>query len=272
MKKRLAFLVTLMALAGIAVAAAGCTGGVGGNQQGLPQAYAATDSGNYSLSAFSGAQQQVGLWVSGEGKVMAVPDIAVVSVGVQAQASTVAEASAQARDAMNKVMGALSSNGVASKDIQTQYYNVNPIYRYDDYRKMTEIVGYQVDNSVTAKIRNIQDTERVGTIIDAVAEAGGDLTRIGSFYFTVEDPKPYQMEARAKAVQDAMAKAKQIADQAGVGLGKPIYIAEGASSVPIPAVRYFKAEAGAADSVSPTPISTGESEISVSVQMVFDLV
>jgi len=65
------------------------------------------------------------------------------------------------------------------------------------------ITGYQVTNMVVAKIRDI---EKVGTIIDAVVKAGGDLVRIDSIDFSVDDPSVYYEEAREKAMADAKAR------------------------------------------------------------------
>ncbi len=71
---------------------------------------------------------QQGIWVNGEGKVTVAPDTAVLDLGVSAQASTVAQAQAQASTAMDKVMAALTSNGVDKKDIQTQYFSIQQSY------------------------------------------------------------------------------------------------------------------------------------------------
>ena len=40
-------------------------------------------------------------------------------------------------------------------------------------------------------------------IIDAVAEAGGGLTRVDNITFSIDDPPAYCEEARGKAVADA---------------------------------------------------------------------
>ena len=64
----------------------------------------------------SDSSQQTGLWVSGEGKVMAVPDIAVLTLGVEAQAATVSEAQGSAATAMTAVIAALRANNIADKD------------------------------------------------------------------------------------------------------------------------------------------------------------
>jgi hypothetical protein len=78
-----------------------------------------------------------------------------------------------------------------------------------------------------------RDIEATGVIIDAVAKAGGDLIRIQGVSFTVDDPSQYYVEARAEAVADAIDKAQQLADLAGIQLGNPFYISEGGGFAPI---------------------------------------
>ena len=209
--------------------------------------------------------QQQGIWVSGQGKVTAVPDIATLRLGIEAQAASVAEAQTQAAGAMEKVMTALTNNGVAKKDIQTQYFNITKVTRWDDKNQQEVVIGYRVTNVVTAKIRNI---DKVGSIIDAVAVAGGDLTRIDGIDFSVDDPADYYTEARELAMADAKAKAKQLADLAGVTLGKATYITESSYSPAIPSPVRFEAKAAMA---AETPISAGEMEITTSVQVTFDI-
>jgi uncharacterized protein YggE len=210
-------------------------------------------------------EQQTGIWVTGQGEVMAVPDIAALRLGVEVQADTVAEAQAQASAAMGKVQQALEDNGVAEKDIQTQQYSIYPVTRWISEKDEQEIVGYRVTNIVVAKIR---DVDEAGAIIDAVAEAGGDATRIQAISFGVDDKTPYHEQARAKAVEDANNKATQLAELADVGLGKATYISEGAAYLPVRADSYdIYAEAGGT-----TPISPGELKITVQVQVIYQIV
>jgi len=208
--------------------------------------------------------QQQGIWVTGEGKVTVVPDIAMLSLGIEAQNKSVAEAQSQAIEAMDKVMAALTENGVAKKDIQTQYYSIQQVTRWDNDKQQEIVIGYRVVNTVVAKIR---DTEKTGTIIDAVTASGGDLTRINSISFSVDDPTVYYGQAREKAMADAKDKAKQLADLANVSLGEPTYITESVYSPIYPRDMYGKVEAVPAP--AETPISVGEMEISLNVQVVF---
>lgn len=209
------------------------------------------------------SNQQEGIWANGEGKVTVTPDIATVSLGIEAQAATVSEAQSEAALAMDRVMNSLTTNGVAEKDIQTQYFNISQITRWDDRNQQEIVIGYRVTNTVTAKIR---DVTSAGIVIDAVALAGGDLTRVNYISFSVDDPTRYHDEARDKAMADARDKAEQLASLAGVKLGKPTYVSE--SSYYPPIYRDVPMmEAGAP--APPTPISPGEMEITLNVQVIY---
>ena len=222
------------------------------------------EGGADSLQVNLNSQQQ-GIWVNGEGKVSAVPDIANLQLGIEAQGASIATAQSQALEAMNKVMEALDDNDVAEKDIQTQYFNISKVTRWDDDNQQEVVLGYRVTNTITAKIRDI---EKAGTIIDAVALAGGDLTRINSIYFSIDDPTTYKKEARDEAMADAKSKAEQLASLAGVKLGKPTYISE---SFYLPSNYRYDVpmmEAGRA-STPTTVISPGEMDITLSVQVTY---
>jgi len=210
--------------------------------------------------------QQAGIWVTGEGKVTAVPDIATLRLGIEAQEATVAEAQTQASEAMDRVKAALIDNEVADRDIQTQYFSIHKVTRWDETKNQEIVIGYRVSNMVTAKIRDI---DNAGSIIDAVVKAGGDLTRIDSISFSIDDPSAYFGEAREKAMADAEAKAEQMASLAGVRLGKPTYISESGYLPPpiYPRVAYEEVPMPAP--APPPPISPGEMEITLTVQIAY---
>ena len=224
---------------------------------------------NTTLGTINLNTRQEGIWVSGIGEVTVTPDIATLRLGIQAQEASVAEAQTKASEAMNKVMTALTDSGVAEKDIQTQYFSIRQRTKWDREKEEETVVGYQVTNMVVAKIRDI---DKVGSIIDAVAEAGGDLIRIDSIGFSVDDPSAYYQEAREEAMSDAKAKAEQLAELAGVTLGKPTYISEGAHMPPIYKDVYYEVTAGAPiPAPAPPPISPGETKITLTVQVAYSI-
>ncbi len=216
------------------------------------------------IKGISISSQQEGIWVGGTGKVAVIPDVATLRLGVEAQATIVAEAQSQATEAMNRVMTALTDNGVAEKDIKTQQFSIRQVTRWDNVKEKEVVIGYRVTNMVVAKIREI---DKAGFIIDAVTVAGGDLTRIDSIAFSVDDPTSYYEEARQEAMADAKVKAEQLAELGGVRLGKPIYISENIA-YPIYQRGVYEEMAIPAPAGAPS-ISPGETEISLTVQVVY---
>lgn len=206
--------------------------------------------------------QQEGISVTGTGKVAVTPDIAILNLGIQSQEKTVALAQSNAADAMNKVVSALTTNGIATRDIQTQRFSIQVVTRYDTTTNQEIFIGYLVTNIVTAKIRSLDKT---GSIIDAVASAGGDLTRIEGLTFSIDDPTNYYTQAREKAMNDAKAKAQQIANLSSVTLGKPVFVSE-STSFPI-----NQGSGVSVPAVPTTPISVGELDISASVQVLYSI-
>ena len=254
MKKQWIILIGAVVLV-VAIALVGC---------GSDQVKLSTDNGELKISLDSQSQ---GIWVNGNGKVYASPDIAILSLGIEVQEETVALAQANASEAMNKVIDTLKNQGVADEDIQTQQFNISKISEwkvvYGEGEKEV-ITGYRVTNIVSVKVRDIN---KVGVIIDAVAAAGGDLTRIDSIGFTVDDPTTYYEEARAQAVEYAKAKAEQLAELSGVELGKPSYISE---STYYSSPNYYRGDMSFdAIPAAETSISPGELEISATVQIAF---
>jgi hypothetical protein len=202
------------------------------------------------------------LVVTGTGEVSARPDVAVISAGVVVQADTASAALAENTRAMNAVLEQLRAAGLAAEDIQTAQFAVMPLYesRQPDPQRTEPpgIVGYQVSNQVTARVREI---DRLGVILDALVGAGANS--IDGPYFDLADPKQALGEARDAAVADALAKARRYATAAGVQLGEILALEEGgAYAPPRPMMR---AEAMAAS----VPIAPGQTELSASVTMTF---
>jgi uncharacterized protein YggE len=216
------------------------------------------------------SSQNTGIWVSGTGEVTITPDIAVLEIGVEAQEATVAEAQAEAAAAMDKVMTALTDSGIKKEDIQTRYFRIRQQTRYDNFTDEEIVTGYRVTNTVSAKIRKI---ENAGNTIDAAVRAGGDLVRINDLNFTVDDPSVYYDEAREKATANAREKAEKLAKQTGVKLGEPTFIAESAyTPSPYGGISYGMSESAIpAPVVIQTPVSPGETEITLTVQIAYSI-
>jgi uncharacterized protein len=233
------------------------------NNQLSPIANATALSGNGDATVIFSSSQGAGISVNGTGVITVTPDVAQITLGVRSQQTSVAAAQTQANAAMNAVMAVLKTNNIADKDIKTSQFNISQVYTYNNSTGQSTVTGYSVTNTVSVKIR---DLTKVGSIIDAVAAAGGDNTVINGISFLVDDPTQYYAQARTLAMNDAKAKATQLAAAAGVKLGAPIFISESTYSNSSP-VYYAKD----ASSGSATPISAGESDITLNVQVSYTI-
>ena len=237
-----------------------------------------------------------GIWVSGRGEATAPPDLAILDLGVEATRDTVQQARSDAAAAMDRAVVAVKARRVADRDIQTRYFNIQPLYTSREVTKCPGtpqpapssaggaerlppagrcvqyyeqvITGYRVSNQVTVKIR---DLDAIGPIVDEVAQAGGDLTRIQGVRFTIENTRVLRDKARAAAVDDAIAKATQFASLTGSRLGKLSYVTE--TSGDFPRLESFEQAGVAARGADgpPTPILPGELQVVITVQAAFGI-
>ena len=212
------------------------------------------------------------LSVSGQGKISASPDVADINVGVVSEAQTARDALSANNQAMAALTEQLKQRGVAAKDIQTTDINLNPKYsqpprpqpgQIQEQEYTPQIVGYTVTNSVRVTAR---DLEKLGEILDAVVTAGAN--QMNGISFRVEQSEKLLDEARKRAVAEARRKAEQLCGEIGMVLGAPIQVSEGGGYVPPPRPMMGRAMMMADEAV---PVSPGEQELSVSVQIVFEI-
>ncbi|MCA9829545.1 MAG: SIMPL domain-containing protein [Dehalococcoidia bacterium] len=203
---------------------------------------------------------QVGITVSGTGEVIVEPDTGYFDVGVNVTRTTVAEAREAAATSATRLIDSVKKNGVDAKDITTSSFSIYPQYNYPRDGGQPTITGYQVSNTVSVKVRKLDDFSQ---IIDDAAEAGGDDTRINGIRFGLEDDQKAIDEARGLAMDDAKKKASQLASAGDVTLGKPVAISEVNFSSP---EAYYADKVGAAPAAgSPTPIEPGTGKVTVTV-------
>jgi uncharacterized protein YggE len=201
--------------------------------------------------------------------VKVAPDVVILNFAVESRGDSVAVARAEAAQAMTDVLASVQANGVLERDIQTTGFRIQPITVFEEVlrggirQREPKIIGYEVTNSATAKIRLLGT---VGVVIDELAEAGGDTIRINGISFSVDNPKPLEIEARDLAIRDAMAKAGQIAGVAGVTLGPAVFISDQSSTALNQESSVLRM-----DSALSSPIVAGELDVSIRVQVVFSI-
>ena len=203
--------------------------------------------------------------VTGVGKTTVTPDIAVMSVGVTAQSSTVKLAQKQLNTNIDAVTKAVKQLGVDAKDIKTSNYSINPRY---DYQSATQrIVGYDAQSSLTIKVR---DMDKANDVVDAATANGAN--EVGGISFDVDDRAKLEDAAREIAVADAKKKAEMAAKTAGFNLGNIVNYQEGTGTNPRP--MYSKipmAGGGGEDQAVASTIEPGSTEITMQVSLSYQI-
>jgi len=161
--------------------------------------------------------------ITGEGEVLAVPDIGQFTFSVEAEAPDAAGAQALSGTKINDIVAFLRESGVADTDIKTLNYNLYPNYRWEErvclpgaFCGSGEQIpdGFGVSQSVQVKVR---DTDAASTILTGVGER--EATNISGLNFVVDDTDALLADARTAAIVDAKAQAALLADNLGVKLG-----------------------------------------------------
>lgn len=204
--------------------------------------------------------------VVGEGEAAVAPDLAILTLSVLREAASAREALDQNNKAAADVIAAMKEAGIAARDLQTGGLQINPRYVYPENGEgEPRIVAYQVTNTLNVRVRDIT---KVGEIVDRAVTLG--VNQGGGITFTNDDPSAARTEARRRAVEDAIARARTLAEAAGVGLGPIVEMSEQASMqppMPIAAGRAYRMEAQA-DAV---PVEAGESVYRVQINATFAL-
>jgi uncharacterized protein YggE len=221
--------------------------------------------------------------VTGEGKVVARPDVAMFSFSIINEGGTdIATLNHDNTERGNKINSFLKDQGVADKDIKTEQYNLAPRYQntycapvlYRSLGKNTvcpppSIVGYTVTQSVAVKVR---DFAKIGAILSGVVEKGAN--NVSQLNFTIDDPVAVENEARAKAIAQAREKAKLVAKAGGFSVGRLLGIDEGEQSYN---EKYYNARVMSLDSTAmdaplPAPtIEPGSQDVIVTVTLRYEI-
>lgn len=214
---------------------------------------------------------------SGEGRVVAIPDVAQFTFSVLTQGGK--DLGALQSDnviKVNRAIGVIRAAGVEDKDIKTEQYSVEPRYKYFDCRLAAdgsgsnvclppEIVGYTVQQSVSVKAR---DFSKVGAMLADVVTSGANS--VSQLSFVLDDPTEIQSQARTEAIQKAKVKAKAIAKAGGFELGKLLSIDEG--NGPVPMYSYGMGSAKMEATMAPAPaIEAGSQDVRVTVTLHYEI-
>ena len=204
--------------------------------------------------------------ISATGEVTRVPDLAIISAGVQTLQPTATGAIEENATRMERVRAALKRAGIEDKDIQTSSISLNPEYRYVE-NQPPRLTGYRATNTVNVKFR---DLKRSGTILDALVKEGAN--QLNGPNLTLDKPDEAYDEARLKAVVAGRARAELYARALGKRVVRILSVSESGAYVPPPMpMGYARDGAMQVSAVSKTEIDPGTQQVQVNVSMSFEL-
>ncbi len=205
------------------------------------------------------AQEARTITVTGEGRVSAAPDMAILRLGVSREARKASDAMRAASEAAAAVLAQIKISGIAPRDVQTANVSLSP--RWDHSKNNApRVVGYVASNDLTVRVR---DLSSLGGLMDGVVSDGAN--QMNGLSFAIAEPRPLQDQARQEAVADARAKAELLAEAAGVVLGPVMTISEGGGARPPIAM------ARGAMMESAVPIAAGELDVRINVSVIFSI-
>lgn len=242
------------------------------------------------------AADATGLSVAGHGEAKAAPDMARATVGIELRAANAEEATTQANQRMAAVLAALKSAGVAESDLRTNNFSISFERDYtpepprpvepaqpkpnrsasDATRSATAtsqpaptapepVRGtYRASNTVEVVVR---DLSRLGDVLGAASQAGAN--NVWGIQYELSNDAPLRAQARARAVERAQESAEQLAQLAGVKLGR-IRAIEDMAGGGGPMMRMGALRAEAADAAT-VPVEQGELTITHEVRLNYAL-
>ena len=210
--------------------------------------------------------ENTGIQVTGTGIVSIKPDTASIRLAVVTEDNEAAKAAAKNAELTDAVIKAVQKAGIAAEDTATRNYSLYRQSRYNSATGTNEYRGYRVSNDLTVTVRDIAHT---GKIIDAALQAGANELSDISFY--AQDTSAAYEQARTQAFLHAQNAAEALSTAAGKKLGKALFIEEyqNHSAYRNSADYVLEERARKMSSVS-TPITPGETEVSVTLRVVFE--
>ena len=204
------------------------------------------------------------LTLTGEGAAEAKPELAVLQVGVAVTAKVAKDALAENSRLLAAALNAAKEAGIEPRDLQTSGLSLRPDIVRAEKWPHREVIGYQVNNLVTMRVRDI---EKLGGLLDKLVVLG--INDIRNITFSVANPGPLIEQARAAAIKDVMDKAQKVADAANLKIVRVLDLNEGGVDTPSPRPLVL---ARAASSPRPdVPVEAGELVYRARVNAVFEI-
>jgi uncharacterized protein YggE len=160
--------------------------------------------------------------VIGQAVVKVVPDEVVLTMGVETFHAQLGVAKRRNDDAVRRAITTAERFGIETKQIQTDFITIEPIYEDDYWRR--QVQGYLVRKNIVITLRDIT---KFDNLLTALIEEG--VNYVHGIDFRTTELRKYRDQARALAINAAQEKAAALAKELGREVGDALTIQENQS-------------------------------------------
>jgi len=211
-----------------------------------------------------GADRIVG--VSGEGEILAPPDQARVTLGIEARKPELEAARTAVNSGVERVLALARELGIEPSRVSATQVTIRPEYDWDPQQRERRFLGYYVARQVVLDLR---DLDKLGTLLERAVDLG--VNQLGDPELDSTRRRDLERQALTLAVEDARKNADIVARAAGAQLG-PVRTLHTSAAVVAPPLRYQAMEARmASDAGGAETYVTGDLRFTATVQAEYDL-
>ena len=207
-------------------------------------------------------QQKRTLVVVGNGVASAVPDRCRIFASLRVTRESVADAIGDVASLSEAARTAIRDSGVNDGDVRTQDLQVQDWFDHDQQQVTARVATY----TFTVEVRDLGE---VSSLVGMLAATVGDALQIQSIAFSHSDHASLLAVARRAAITDALARAEELAEAAGVGIGDILTIEEGAGAGG--GWSGYAVSTGARLGASAMPIEPGTQSVTARVAVTYAL-
>jgi uncharacterized protein YggE len=200
--------------------------------------------------------------VEADGKVMAIPDQALLTLEVETrapQAEAATKENARRSDALLKAL----KQALPDDQVKTLGFRLNPVYAAKDQTNPPEVKGYEALHRFQVRVKG---PERLGAIIDLALKNGA--SGVNGPFWEHSRLEELQRGAAVAALERARRLAEALAQSQGLKVTGVEKISTGLHFRPLAAAGQPRTMMAAAPA-TPTPIEVGEEAVQATVQAVF---
>jgi uncharacterized protein len=188
--------------------------------------------------------------VTGYGSATTTPDRVRIHVAAASRAPAVGDAFAAADAGLKAMLAAAREHGVADEDLRSTYVDVRA-----GRRGRGKGPGFRASMGIEITAHDVATAARV---LAAVVDAGGDASRVHRISLAATAAEEALAEARTKAWENALDRARQYANLSGRDLGEVLRVSEAPQ-----AHRYAMEAQAAAGDFSSVPVEPGSQTVAV---------